>query len=110
MRLTYLFLLFFLIYDTSILAQTTASQQVTSFTIEAPLLELNKKTRVYLPKNHKTSEKSYPVINMHEGQSSEIFESSHFYFLLESENADSMDSDQHKMVKTRIDYDKQRYI
>lgn len=49
-------------------AQSTASKQVSTFTIEAPQLETQKKIWVYLPKDYANSKKSYPVIYMHDGQ------------------------------------------
>jgi len=47
---------------------STASKQVSSFTIDAPQLNKTKKIWVYLPKNYSTSDKKYPVIYMHDGQ------------------------------------------
>lgn len=52
----------------SIHAQSTASKQVTTFTIEAPQLETQKKIWVYLPKDYQSSKKPYPVIYMHDAQ------------------------------------------
>jgi len=49
-------------------AQSTASKQVSSFTIDAPQLKTTKKIWVYLPKNYSTSTKKFPVIYMHDGQ------------------------------------------
>ncbi len=48
--------------------QSTASKQVSSFTIEAPQLKTTKKIWVYLPKNYSTSTKKFPVIYMHDAQ------------------------------------------
>ena len=47
---------------------STASQNVSSFTLEAPQLECTKKIWVYLPENYSKSTKKYPVIYMHDGQ------------------------------------------
>jgi len=47
---------------------STASQQVSSFKIEAPQLKTTKTIWVYLPKNYNNSNKKYPVIYMHDGQ------------------------------------------
>lgn len=47
---------------------STASQQVSSFNIEAPQLKTTKKIWVYLPKNYSENTKKYPVIYMHDGQ------------------------------------------
>ena len=49
-------------------AQSTASKQVSTFTIEAPQLETQKKIWVYLPKDYQNSNKSYSVIYMHDAQ------------------------------------------
>ncbi len=48
--------------------EITASEQVTTFTIEAPMLNNSKKIWVYLPKNYTESKKKYPVIYMHDAQ------------------------------------------
>ena len=48
--------------------ETTASSQVSTFTIEAPQLEIVKKIWVYLPKSYNSSTKKYPVIYMLDGQ------------------------------------------
>ncbi|QBZ99120.1 alpha/beta hydrolase [Flavobacterium sangjuense] len=48
--------------------QSTASKQVSSYTIDAPQLKTSKKIWVYLPKNYTASTKKYPVIYMHDGQ------------------------------------------
>jgi len=52
----------------SIFSQSTASQNVTTFTIEAPQLNTFKKIWVYLPKDYKDNNKSYPVFYMHDAQ------------------------------------------
>jgi alpha-glucosidase len=49
-------------------AQSTASKQVSTFTIDAPQLENQKTIWVYLPKDYQNSKKSYPVIYMHDAQ------------------------------------------
>ena len=48
--------------------QSTASKQVSTFTIEAPQLKTTKKIWVYLPKNYATSTKKFPVIYMNDAQ------------------------------------------
>jgi len=55
MHLRHLLLLFLSFISINIFSQTTASQQVTTFTIEAPQLNTKKKIWVYLPKNYKNS-------------------------------------------------------
>jgi predicted alpha/beta superfamily hydrolase len=48
--------------------ESTASKQVSTFTIEAPQLKTSRKIWLYLPKNYETSTKKYPVIYMHDAQ------------------------------------------
>lgn len=59
-----LFLFFFKINA----QESTASKQVTTFTMEAPQLKTHRKIWLYLPKNYETSTKKYPVIYMHDAQ------------------------------------------
>ena len=49
-------------------AQSTASKQVQTFTINAPQLDTIKKIWLYLPKSYDSSDKKYPVIYMHDAQ------------------------------------------
>jgi predicted alpha/beta superfamily hydrolase len=64
-----LFLLFFLVLFCNANAQeSTASKQVSTFTIEAPQLKSTKKIWVYLPKDYAASTQKYPVIYMHDAQ------------------------------------------
>ena len=48
--------------------QSTASKQVSTFTIEAPQFGSSKKIWLYLPKDYSTLKKKYPVIYMHDAQ------------------------------------------
>ena len=48
--------------------ESSASSQVSSFSIESPQLNTTRKIWVYLPKSYKLSDKRYPVIYMHDGQ------------------------------------------
>ncbi|GAA4777154.1 hypothetical protein GCM10023230_30450 [Flavobacterium hankyongi] len=48
--------------------ESTASKQVSTFTIDAPQLKTSKKIWIYLPKNYEESKKKYPVIYMHDAQ------------------------------------------
>lgn len=48
--------------------QSTATTQVSTFTIDAPQLSVSKKIWVYLPKNYEASSKKYPVLYMHDAQ------------------------------------------
>lgn len=63
------FLLFLLFLFAGVKAQeSTASKQVSVFSIEAPQLKSTKKIWVYLPKNYAAASQKYPVIYMHDGQ------------------------------------------
>ncbi|MFV8369167.1 alpha/beta hydrolase [Flavobacterium sp. LB2R40] len=48
--------------------ESTASKQVSTFTIEAPQLQTVKKIWIYLPENYLTSKKKFSVIYMHDAQ------------------------------------------
>jgi len=48
--------------------ESTASKQVSTFTVEAPQLKTTRKIWLYLPKNYSTSTKKYPVLYMHDAQ------------------------------------------
>ncbi|WP_304200181.1 alpha/beta hydrolase [Flavobacterium alvei] len=61
-------IIFFIAIGTTFAQQSTASKQVSTFTIEAPQLHTTKKIWIYLPKNYKSSTKKYPVIYMHDAQ------------------------------------------
>jgi len=69
--------LFCLLFAIKINSQSTASQQVTKFTINSPQLFTDKQIWVYLPKNYQNSGKRYPVLYMHDGQN--LFDSSTSY-------------------------------
>jgi len=67
--LKYLLPILFLFVLLNVTAQqSTASKQVSSFTIDAPQLKTTKKIWVYLPENYNTTTKKYPVIYMHDAQ------------------------------------------
>lgn len=63
-----LFALFFISLATSTFSQSSASKQVSTFTIEAPQLKTTKKIWMYLPKNYDTNSKKFPVIYMFDAQ------------------------------------------
>jgi len=76
-RLTILMLLYFatgitfaqnLNQEDKLMKPSTASKQVSNFSIEAPRLNTTKKIWIYLPKNYDTSKKKYPVMYMHDAQ------------------------------------------
>lgn len=48
--------------------ESTAAQNVTTFELFAPELNVQKKIWVYLPKNYSASDRKYPVIYMHDAQ------------------------------------------
>jgi alpha-glucosidase len=68
MEKTFLFYIFLLCFSLHINGQSTASQQVSTFTIEATQLDTEKTIWVYLPKSYDTSEKQYPVIYIFDAQ------------------------------------------
>ncbi|MGM5469901.1 alpha/beta hydrolase [Flavobacteriaceae bacterium LMO-SS05] len=68
MKSQIVFVLILLLLSVKINAQSTASKQVSSFTIEAPQLESQKTIWMYLPKGYQNSNKPYPVIYMHDAQ------------------------------------------
>ncbi|MBV7268500.1 alpha/beta hydrolase [Winogradskyella luteola] len=68
MRLKIFYILFFVFFFNTIQAQSTASKQITKFTIAAPQLDTLKTIWVYLPKDYQNSQKSYPVVYMNDAQ------------------------------------------
>ncbi|MBC7846500.1 MAG: alpha/beta hydrolase [Flavobacterium sp.] len=64
----FLFLILIVTPTNSIAQETTATKQVSTFSIEAPQLGYRKKIWVYLPKNYNDSTKKFPVIYMHDAQ------------------------------------------
>lgn len=63
-----IFLLLISIVSRNSHSQSTASQQVEKFTIQAPQLESAKQIWVYKPENYETSRNAYKVIYMHDAQ------------------------------------------
>ena len=70
-------ILFCLLFVLKFNSQSTASQQVTKFTINSPQLSTDKQIWVYLPKSYQNSGKRYPVLYMHDGQN--LFDASTSY-------------------------------
>ncbi|NNE31714.1 MAG: alpha/beta hydrolase [Winogradskyella sp.] len=68
MKLKYLGLLFTILFFNKSFPQSTASEQVSKFTIEAPQLDTIRTIWVYLPKDYQNSDKRYPVLYMHDAQ------------------------------------------
>ena len=58
----------FLICTIGSAQKSTASDQVSTFTIDAPQLKSSKKIWLYLPKSYAMSTKRYPVLYMHDAQ------------------------------------------
>jgi len=78
MRLKFILSLLLLFFWNCIDAQkSTASPQVSNFTLDAPQLNKNKKIWVYLPKNYTSNNKKFPVIYMHDAQN--LFDASTSY-------------------------------
>lgn len=74
------FLLFLSIYSFfgfTAWAQSTASKNVSTFSIDAPQLDSNKKIWVYLPDSYATSSKRFPVLYLQDAQN--LFDSSTSY-------------------------------
>ncbi|EJG03436.1 alpha/beta hydrolase [Flavobacterium sp. F52] len=64
-----IFLIILLLFTLISKAQSTASKNVSTFTIEAPQLNTSKKIWIYLPKNYSENiQKKYSVIYMHDAQ------------------------------------------
>lgn len=68
MKIKFLNIFIVLLFCINSHAQSTASKQVSTFILEAPQLNTQKKIWVYLPKDYQNSKKSYSVIYMHDAQ------------------------------------------
>jgi predicted alpha/beta superfamily hydrolase len=75
-KITFLFILLFFV-NTLFSQESTASKNVSTFTIAAPQLNCTKKIWLYLPNGYAASKKKYPVIYMHDGQN--LFDSKTSY-------------------------------
>ncbi len=64
------FFFFIMLWITSVTSakESTASKNVSTFTIEAPQLKTTKKIWIYLPKDYSATAKKYSVIYMHDAQ------------------------------------------
>jgi predicted alpha/beta superfamily hydrolase len=74
---TILILTFWFSNAQAISKKSTTTNQVSSFMIDAPQLQMKKKIWVYLPKNYSNSAKKFPVIYMHDAQN--LFDESTSY-------------------------------
>lgn len=68
MKISFLLSLFCLFLTGPLNAQSTASKQVSTFSIEAPQLKTHKTIWVYTPISYSESKKTYPVIYMFDAQ------------------------------------------
>lgn len=59
---------FLLFFGRATAQESTASKQVSTFTMDVPQLKTTRKIWLYLPKGYETSTKTYPVIYMHDAQ------------------------------------------
>ena len=64
----FFFFIMLLITSVSSAQESTASKNVSTFTIEAPQLKTTKKIWIYLPKDYSATAKKYSVIYMHDAQ------------------------------------------
>lgn len=73
------FFFFIMLWITSVTSaqESTASKNVSTFTIEAPQLKTSKKIWIYLPKDYSATAKKYSVIYMHDSQN--LFDSKTAY-------------------------------
>jgi len=73
------FFFFIMLWITSVTSaqESTASKNVSTFTIEAPQLKTTKKIWIYLPDNYSATAKKYSVIYMHDAQN--LFDSKTAY-------------------------------
>jgi predicted alpha/beta superfamily hydrolase len=61
-------LIFLFFCSVNMHSQTTSKSRFSTFTIEVPQLQTNRKIWLYLPLDYEKSDKKYPVIYMHDGQ------------------------------------------
>ncbi|MFQ6599430.1 alpha/beta hydrolase [Flavobacterium sp. C3NV] len=73
------FFFFIMLWITSVTSaqESTASKNVSTFTIQAPQLKTTKKIWIYLPENYSATAKKYSVIYMHDAQN--LFDSKTAY-------------------------------
>lgn len=64
----FFFLIMLWITSVTSAQESTASKNVSTFTIEAPQLKASKKIWIYLPKDYSATAKKYSVIYMHDAQ------------------------------------------
>jgi len=77
MKIKFLYIFIVLLFCINSNAQSTASKQVATFTIEALQLNTQKKIWVYLPKDYQNTKKGYAVIYLNDAQN--LFDSETSY-------------------------------
>ncbi len=87
--------------------QSTASRNVSTFTIDAPQLGTKKKIWLYLPEGYKNSDKKYPVIYMHDAQN--LFDKSTSY-AGEWQVDETLDSLHAKVIVVGIEHGNEKRI
>lgn len=88
-------------------AQSTASKQVSTFTIDAPQLGTTKKIWLYLPENYQSGTKRLPVIYMHDAQN--LFDKSTSY-AGEWEVDETLDSLKAQVIVVGIEHGNEKRI
>jgi alpha-glucosidase len=88
-------------------AQSTASPQVSTFTIDAPQIQGQKKIGLYLPKDYTASNKKYPVLYMHDAQN--IFDARTSY-VGEWNVDETLDSLNAKVIVVAIEHGNEKRI
>ena len=88
-------------------SQSTASRQVSTFSIESPQLKSSKKIWIYLPKDYETSTQKYPVIYMHDAQN--LFDSK-TSFVGEWNVDETLDSLQAKVIVVGIEHGNEKRL
>ncbi|MRX41078.1 alpha/beta hydrolase [Flavobacterium sp. LC2016-23] len=68
MNRVFFFFIFSLLIFSGRAQESTASKNVSTFTMEAPQLKTTKKIWIYLPENYAASDQRYSVIYMHDAQ------------------------------------------
>lgn len=96
-----------LLLPVDVRSQSTASAQVTTFTLDAPQLKGQKKIWLYLPKDYATSSQSYPVLYMHDAQN--LFDAK-TSFVGEWNVDESLDSLNAKVIVVGIEHGNEKRI
>lgn len=103
----FFFTVFLFVFQNTNSQESTASKQVSIFTIEAPQLNTSKKIWIYLPENYAESKKKYPVIYMHDAQN--LFDKS-TSFAGEWNIDETLDSLKAKVIVVGIEHGNEKRI